>query len=523
MTTKKHYFQSQYILNKVFENETNNLRATLNTAQDYLNAVYDQSKDALRVSIAGGMLPAVTGEENLPSGADVGQICPVFTNGGIEFFEWNGEKWVPKGGTSSSQQSALTPDEQVAVAWVTEHLPQIKEVADFSYIVNVEDIVLNHDTTRIVVQQKEQNIDDDLDGDDDDTTPYRIDVTGYVMSVATYADNNAIVPDRYYTRITYDASSGGLGTSHVYMQQDEYEYFSSLPEGKNILRCYYITNAMTSPIKRIRYTLNPDGTVTDGDGVVYSIADESDTDGDNETTYCIECAGYVLGVQTYANDDAKLMDKYYTKIVYESDGIHAGKSSVYFMDDDYDLFSNLSNGKNIMDVYYVATVFPASVTISETQLQFPSDSPQYVALDASGNYRNISDASDADGDETTCVKISVNGYALDVDGYYQSTDTSKKRLYVKISYEPSTDTSDIFLEKEHYDWVSALQNGRNIISVYTLGAGIGVDASRIQATDSALDANSERAIQNKVVKGVIDGLLQEIEGLKQRISAIEGN
>jgi hypothetical protein len=31
-----------------------------------------------------------------------------------------------------------------------------------------------------------QNIDDDLNGDDDVTTPYRIDITGYVMSVSTF-------------------------------------------------------------------------------------------------------------------------------------------------------------------------------------------------------------------------------------------------------------------------------------------------------------------------------------------------
>ncbi len=517
---KKQYLQSQYILNKVFENASSALRMTLNTSQDYLNAVYDNSKNALRVTIDGGMLPSVTSVENLPQNANINQICPVVSSDSISFFKWDGTKWVPLGSTGD-QGSALTPEEQVAVSWISDHLQQIKEFADFDYLVNIEDIVLNGNTTEVVVQGKTQNIDDDLNGDDDNTTPYRIDITGYVMNVATYANAESIVPDRYYTRITYDSSGGGLGVSHIYMQQDEYEFFASLPSGKNILRAYYITNAKTSPIKRVHYALNQDGTIEDSDGVVYSIVDESNTDGDSETTYCIECSGYVLGIQTYASQNALVMDKYYTKIVYESDGIHAGKSKIYFMSDDYAYFSGLSNGKNVLDIYYVATVFPASVTISETQLQFPTDSPQYVAIDASGNARNISDSTDADGDETTCVKITVNGYVLDVDGYYQSIDTTKKRMYVKVSYAPEFDTSDVFLEKEHYDHVSSLQNGRNIISIYTLGAGIGIDASRIQATDSALDANSERAIQNKVVKGVVDSLMQEIETLKQRISALE--
>jgi hypothetical protein len=55
----------------------------------------------------------------------------------------------------------------------------------------------------IEVQGNKQNIDDDLDGDNDNTTPYRIDFTGYVLSVSTYANSDSVVPDRYYTRITY--------------------------------------------------------------------------------------------------------------------------------------------------------------------------------------------------------------------------------------------------------------------------------------------------------------------------------
>jgi hypothetical protein len=41
---KKQYFQSQYILNRVFNNKNNIIKTTLNTSQDYLNAVYDNSK-----------------------------------------------------------------------------------------------------------------------------------------------------------------------------------------------------------------------------------------------------------------------------------------------------------------------------------------------------------------------------------------------------------------------------------------------------------------------------------------------
>ena len=520
---RKQYFQSQYILNKVFENESKDLRMTLNTSQDYLNAVFDNSKNALRVKIdgAGGFPKPV---ETLPESGEQGEICWTFSEDKkfLEFYQWNNGEWEYKGSTGIDG-STLTPEQEVAVEWVTENLDKLKEVVDFNYIVNLEDINLIPGTTEIEVQGKVQNIDDDLDGDDDDTTPYRIDITGYVMSVSTFATADSPVPDRYYTRITYDSAGGGLGVSHVYMNQDEYEFFSNLPNGKNVLRAYCITNATTSPIKRARYTINADGTVVDLDGVVYSAIDESNTDGDAETTYCIDCAGYALGVQTYASNEAKIMDKCYVKIVYESDGIHAGRSKIYLLSEDYQRFAQLSNGKNILDIYYVGTVFPASVTISETQYKIPSDSPEYVVVDASGAIHNISDVGDVDGDAATCVRIPVNGYVLDIDGYYQSTDKAKKRLYAKVAYSPEFDVSDIYLDNEAYDHIASLENGKNVISIYTLGAGIGVDASRIQQVDSALDVTSERAIQNKVVKGAVDALMQEIEALKQRIETLEGN
>jgi hypothetical protein len=230
-----------------------------------------------------------------------------------------------------------------------------------------------------------------LNGDDDELTPYRIDIKGYVTSISTYANNESIVADRYYTRITYEATSGGLGISHIYLQQDEYDYFASLEEGKNIIKVYYLTNATTSPIKRIRYIMNNDKTITDAEGNVISVSDIDDSDGDSSTICCISCYGYVLGIQTYASNEASIMDKYYTKIVYESDGIHSGKSKIYLDVEEWNYFSNLENGKNVIDIYYVATVFPASVTISETQFQLPmsSSSIGFVVMDASGNMHNV--------------------------------------------------------------------------------------------------------------------------------------
>lgn len=519
---KRQYFQSQYILNQVFNNQNNIIKTTLNTSQDYLNAVYDNSKDALRVNIVGGSLPVVPSVNDLPLTATDGQLCPVINGNSLDFYEWNNDlgQWEYRGATVSSINQLIKPQEKNALSWVTEHLDQVKEVADFNYVVNTEIIELNLDTNVVVVQGEKQNIDDDLNTDNDTTTPYRIDINGYVMSVSTFANNDAVVQDRYYTRITYEASRGGLGVSHIYLQQDEYNYFASLQEGKNILKVYYITNATTSPIKRIRYILNNDKTITDADGNIISVIDNNDTDGDENTVCCIKCAGYVLGVQTYASSEALIMDKYYTKLVYQSDGIHSGNSYIYLDVEEWDYYSNLENNKNIIDIYYVATVFPASITISETQFQFPNQSVNYVVIDASNNIYNIEDEFNKDGDVSTHIKITINGYVLDVDGYYKDNDNDKKRLLVKMSYNPANDITDIYFDKEYYDYVSQLANGKNIISIYSLGAGIGIDASRIQQVDSDLDETSEKAIQNKTVTNAINSLLEKIQNLESIIKEL---
>ena len=473
--------QSQYILQKCFDNKQNVIRVSMNNAQDYLNAIYDASKDSLRVNMVGGMLPVVDDPTNLPSHAADSQICPVYNaeKDVIDFYEWSealGE-WVYRGSTISG--NALEGDEKQAVEWVTEHLDQLKEVADYNYIVNVADVHLDPNSRVVEVQGQRQDIDDDLNGDSDDTTPYRIDFSGYVLSISTYADNSALIPDKYYTKITYESGTGGLGTSHIFLQQDEFDYFSSLQEGKNIIRVYYLTNATSTPIRKKRLTLNQDGTAVDEEGENYAISDSGDTDGDSSTPYCIDIAGYVLGTETFADDNALVPDKCYLKINYESDGVYSGRSHIYMDSGEFEACSRLHNGKNIIDIYYLQKVFPASVTVSEIQYMFPSDSVDYVAMDASGNIKSIADYPDKDGDESTHVRITVNGYAIDMDGYYNDNDPIKHRLVVKMNYNHESDTTDIYLDRDHYDYVATLRNGRNVVSIYTVGAGLGVDASRI--------------------------------------------
>ena len=487
----RHLYQSQYILQKCFENKENVIRVSLNNAQDYLNAVYDPSKDALRVNMAGGSLPMVDNVDNLPSHASDGQICPVYNSekNVIDFYEWvdaTGE-WEYRGSTLNG--NAMDDDEKEALEWMTDHIDQLREVIDYSYIVNVDDIILDPNSHVLEVQGKEQDIDDDLDGDGDGTTPFRIDISGYVLSVSTYADANAPIADRYYTRITYEAGTGGLGTSHVFMGQEEYEFFAGLPEGKNIVRVYYLTNATTSPIRRKRLTLNPDGTATDEEGENYAILDDGDTDGDPDTPYRISVGGYVVGVEMFETEQALVPVKFYAKIMYESNGTQSGRSHIYLEQNEFDACAGFANGKNVLDIFYIHTVFPASVTISESQYQFPEGSMQYVSIDPSGNVRSIADVGDIDGEQATHVRMTVNGYAVDMDGYYSENDKVKHHyVEVKMSYDTRSDTTDIFLTKEHYDYVCSLGNGRNVVSVYTIGAGIGVDASRFGGGGSSTAA-----------------------------------
>ena len=90
--------QSQYILQKCFDNRQNVIRVSMNNSQDYLNAIYDASKDALRVNMVGGMLPIVDDPNDLPSHAADNQIAPVYNaeKDAIDFYEWSEElgEWV---------------------------------------------------------------------------------------------------------------------------------------------------------------------------------------------------------------------------------------------------------------------------------------------------------------------------------------------------------------------------------------------------------------------------------------------
>lgn len=355
----KQYLQIQDIFNKVFQNQSQTLLANnYYSTQDYLNAVYDTEKEALRIRLDGAILPAVNNVALLPSFADVGSIVPVVPgDGSIRFYQWDGNKWNVLNETNS-QESSLAEEQKIALAWLSENLDRVKELASYDYLVQMEELVLSPDTSKPVVlniQGEYQDIDDDGDKDGDPTTHYRIDVAGYVLGVETYPDSSSISTDRCYVKIVYESTIGAIGISHIYFEKEEYEYFSNFKEGKNILKIYYVKNVFPGSIsvKEEKITL-PDASVQPVmigiQGNIQNIDDDNDLDGNETTHYRIDINGYVLDVEGFNSDEDIQKQRFLTKMTYDST---LNMTSIYFTTAEYNAISGLSEGKNSISVFYL--------------------------------------------------------------------------------------------------------------------------------------------------------------------------
>lgn len=87
------------------------------------------------------------------------------------------------------------------------------------------------------VQGNEQDIDDDGDMDNDETTHYRIDFIGYVLNIESYVSSDSTQTDRMFVKTSYDSEDG---ISHLYFTKEEYETIASLINGKNIVKIQYL-------------------------------------------------------------------------------------------------------------------------------------------------------------------------------------------------------------------------------------------------------------------------------------------
>lgn len=101
----KEFLQTQEILRRCFVNVTNTLKVDgFYNTQDYFRAVYDETKDALRVYPVGGggtgndsyWGDPVSSSDELPSSAIDGTITPVINNNEIVFYQFNANEgeWV---------------------------------------------------------------------------------------------------------------------------------------------------------------------------------------------------------------------------------------------------------------------------------------------------------------------------------------------------------------------------------------------------------------------------------------------
>jgi len=355
----KQYLQTQDIFNKVFQNQSGTLLAgNYYSTQDYLNAVYDTEKNALRIKLDGAMLPAVSSVSLLPVFADINSIAPVVPgDGSIRFFQWNGEKWVPLNDTIQ-QEDTLPEEQKLALAWLSENLDRVKELASYDYLVQMEELVLSPDTSKPVIlniQGEYQDIDDDGDKDGDPATHYRIDMVGYVLGVETYPDSSAISTDRCYVKIVYESTVGAIGISHIYFEKEEYKYLSNFRDGKNILKIYYVKNIFPGSIsvKEEKITF-PDASVQpvliDIQGNIQDIDDDNDLDGSEATHYRIDINGYVLDIEGFNSDEDIQKQRFLTKMTYNS---ASNITSIYFTTAEYDTISGLPEGKNNISVFYL--------------------------------------------------------------------------------------------------------------------------------------------------------------------------
>ena len=527
----KQYYQSQYILNKCFENKERIVRATLNNAQDYLNAVYDNASDSLRVNIAGGMLPKVDDKDDLPDYADDGQFCPVVNSesGMVDFYEMTDGEWTYRGSTVDPSQgggggggggggTVIPEDEQEALEFVTDHLEQLKEFVSPNYMIKEEDVVFDPENLRVLVQGEWQEIDDDGNTDNDAMTEYRIDLNGYAIGAAAYYGNGATEPSYTYVRILYESSGSAVGTSHVYVEKELFDDIASYDDGENILRVYYITNTAANPIKRARFSLNGDGTVTDDLGNVISCVDSDDIDGDESTGYYIEVSGYAMGAETYNTQEAALPTIYRCKISYHSDGVKAGLSRIYMDHDEYEMFSGYTGGKNILDVYYVSTVYPGSLQINESQFKCEIRDGKYMMTDPNGVTRNVEDVHNLDGNDETKVVFSMGGYVIDTEMYNEDIGQRERGLLGQ-HYEMGTDRTEIFFDQDWFEKIASMTGGNNVISVFTVHAGISGNANMINPVDNVMDVNSENAIANGIVAQRMLEMEQRIKDLEDRLNA----
>lgn len=407
------YISSQEILKRCFQNKTGKLKATSGTytAQDYFNAVYDSENDSLRISIDGLDFPTqggsagywgepVVSEELLPSDAKTNTITPVISTSGVISFYYktdSGWKHLPTLSLKKRQFLDWGSENQEDLMYLIENKKKLEDILNGVFEIKEETIELKSNIVtpvKLNINGIEQEIEDVGDTDGDSDTYYKITINGYVLSTETYANNEALVADKYLVKTVYNKDAGEYGETYIYFAKDEYEYFSSLNSPKNVLEVYYLQNVNPENKGNIKEAIinltDVEATPVniDEQGNIQILKDDNDLDGDKTTHYCIKINGYVLSTETYVNNEAPIADKYIVKTVYDRTEGEFGVSYLYFEKDEYEYFSSLNSPKNVLEVYYFQTKTTNTYQSNATSTNVTNILAANVMPTASSNYLN---------------------------------------------------------------------------------------------------------------------------------------
>jgi len=278
------YYSSQEILRRCFDNNTGKLASssTAYTAQDYLNAVYDEQNDCLRISLSGYTpggggssgywLNPVTSVANLPTTADNGTMIPVIdSNNLVTFYYRVSGTWVSLYTNTAVYRSFIEWGiaNQTDLSFLVANKDKINNMSGSSFKINETKIVF--DTTKNP---------DTSNTDGDSETTYVMNVDGYVLSVETYANNDATVADRQLVKTIYNQETG---KSSIYFTAEEYEYYAGLTSPKNVAEIYYISS---STMNNVLNTRNLEGVdFTPKHGIVYKYTLTGDTNVNFDVSY----------------------------------------------------------------------------------------------------------------------------------------------------------------------------------------------------------------------------------------------
>ena len=359
------YLSTQEILKRCFDNKTGKLKSSSGTytAQDYFNAVYDSEKDALRISLDMNEINQtweniVNSPDELPEDSEFGSIAPVVENGIITFYRKGEDGWIELSSTSRLYSDFIEwgIENKSDLSFLVDKKEEISSILGDNFSINERKIVF--DTNNVVTRET-------VDENNETHEVYDMSIDGYVLSVETYDNNESPSAEKYLVKMIYNKDEGLKGTTHIYFEKDEFEYFSELNYPKNVAEIYTIENKNGGNINN--NIIKEDIVVLKKSNVspvkitvqnnLQNIEDLDDFDSDETTHYRIKINGYVLSVETYANNNATSADVVMVKTIYDSNN---NITNIYLTKEEYNIFSSLNPPKNVIEIYFIENKTPSS-------------------------------------------------------------------------------------------------------------------------------------------------------------------